>query len=209
MEDFLAMPQLRRHSIYSGPARRSRSGSAWPIPPPPLDALHSARVVAIDPGAVNCGMAYFHIDPKDGLWMCTAADKTDPVTCIKRLRSFLAETEARLAGGSGGVGEGPTLLPPVAYVPGVVVIEEYRLYPDKMAEQALTALGVVETIGGLRWVFKDEADLKVHGLVMQSASIKAAGQRQMAKARLHPIGRNQHARDAEFHGWYYILAKMP
>ena len=103
----------------------------------------------------------------------------------------------------------------------VFVVEEYRLYPDMMQQQGMSSLGVVETIGAIKWFILAQNEPERLALVMQQASIKDAGCRRLngACARVprkgiqHDpavhVGTNVHSRDAESHGTYWVQVKLP
>jgi hypothetical protein len=102
----------------------------------------------------------------------------------------------------------------------VLVIEEFRLYPTKLQQQALTELGTAQVIGALRWIVASYTEQPVT-VVMQSASIKLAGCKRLGGGCIwNPnksqggmkhdptvhVGKNIHARDAEAHGAYWVKA---
>lgn len=134
------------------------------------------RVLAIDPGERHCGMAWF-IDGK-----CTQAIERLPGECIIQVRLDL---EVRAI--------------------DVLVVEEYRLYPWKAAQQAFSQIKTIEVIGVLRYLFA------IHGTdamtwVEQGASIKEPTQGILrAKGLKKRAKGSQHALDAELHGYYYLM----
>jgi len=86
---------------------------------------------------------------------------------------------------------------------GVVVVEEFRLYPAHAKAQAWSSFGTVEVIGVLKeWCRREGIPI-----VLQPASIKrpttailkSHGTTMMSR------GNGGHAKDAELHGWHYIL----
>lgn len=83
----------------------------------------------------------------------------------------------------------------------VLVIEEFRLYPDKSEAQAFKAMKTSEMIGALKLVAKQ---YKVP-VVEQGAGIKKATRAQLRARGIKQVGRGDHARDAELHLLHYIL----
>jgi hypothetical protein len=84
----------------------------------------------------------------------------------------------------------------------VMVVEEFKLYPSKAASLSWSTLGTVEIIGALR-----EGALRNELLfVTQPASIKKATRALVQRRGLVLLGSDGHARDAELHGYYYLLA---
>lgn len=175
------MPQLSRAMSTQRSGRKRRAGPAWLISDEVPEGV--AWVLAIDPGARHCGMAWFELTGEDE-WACVDTEDLEPLDCLRTVQSYLRADQR----------------------PGMLVIEEFRLYPDRMAEQALTALGTVEVIGALRWLIVDSRRTFV-GLSMQGASIKTPGARRMQEMGIPHRGTNQHQRDAEMHGWFWILAR--
>lgn len=87
-----------------------------------------------------------------------------------------------------------------------LVVEEFRLYPNKLAVQSFSDLPTVKLIG------KIELLCTVLGieLIMQPALIKKVVFAQ-AKARGHvwlSDGHGGHAKDAEAHGLYYVWRRQ-
>ena len=87
----------------------------------------------------------------------------------------------------------------------ILVIEEYRLYPDKAAAQAYSSFPTVETIGALKFIARQH-DIRI---VMQPAAAKrpARGISAAKKIRMLSSERGQsiHAKDAELHGVYWTI----
>lgn len=61
-----------------------------------------------------------------------------------------------------------------------------------------------QTIGAIRFV----CDYRGIELVTQANNIKTAGLAAMGRAGIELRGKNQHQRDAEMHGWNYVLRKL-
>lgn len=152
-----------------------RTGTAFPTAP--VLVPNPARLLAVDPGSVHCGMAWFDVD-RSG-WGCYETRKVGPVECLEAVQEWCSSR------------------------PGVLVVEEFRLYPWALQQQGFSALGVVEVIGALRWVHFERFRTTVQ-LEMQGAFVKERGERYMALHGIEHQGTNQHMRDAEAHGWYRI-----
>lgn len=163
-------------------------------------------VIAIDPGAVNCGMAYFSIDPANGQWSCEDAWKFGPYACLDWTEQHSTDI-------------------PVALKVGFV-IESFRLYPGMAAEQGFSAMGTPQVIGALLWILakenrrREDLGRELIPVAMQQASTRFHGCEQLggACARVpkkgisHDVsvhtGPNVHARDAEAHGIFFITRKL-
>jgi hypothetical protein len=83
-----------------------------------------------------------------------------------------------------------------------MVVEEFKLYPSKAASLSWSTLGTVEIIGALR----ERALTNELPFVTQPASIKKATRALIQRRGLVLIGSDGHARDAELHGYYYLMA---
>lgn len=130
------------------------------------------NVLAIDPGEIHCGVAYF-----DKRGNCSWTVEMTPM----ELFQFIGQTMQN----------------------EVIIVESFRLYPDKAMAQQWSQLKTVETIGVIRYLC-----LTKHlDMVEQAASIKNVAKRQMKardvenKAVVERKG--GHAADAFMHGWYY------
>ena len=172
-------------------AARRRSGGAFVLSD--TQPAHVSSVLAIDPGAAkknaSTGMALWGIDheqngPNKQL-MCTNVWSELAPDALDFMIGWTSEWGPR----------------------GVLVIEEFRLYPWASQEQGFTSLAVVEVIGALRWNVLQIDEANRPAVVMQGAHIKKAGQRYMDEEGIEAIGPNQHARDAEMHGWYWVGRK--
>lgn len=84
-----------------------------------------------------------------------------------------------------------------------IVMEEYRLYPWLLQQQGFSAVETVEIIG----VVKHLARQRGWPVEMQPASIKKPAEGITRTRGIRLVGRTRHARDAELHGWYWILKK--
>lgn len=136
-------------------------------------------MLAVDPGEEHCGLAVF-VDGE-----CRWTGEKKPQDLYDWMGAYAAVySRDRLKW-------------------DVLVVEEFRLYPKHAAAQAWSKFGTVEVIGVLKeWCRREEVEL-----VMQPASIKkstvAILRSHGKKMRSH--GSGAHARDAELHGWHYIL----
>jgi hypothetical protein len=85
----------------------------------------------------------------------------------------------------------------------VIVVEEFRLYPGAAATQTWSSFGTVEVIG----VLKEYGRRENVAVVMQPASAKKPVRAILKAKGVKLKGRGDHAKDAELHGWHYLLAK--
>lgn len=89
-----------------------------------------------------------------------------------------------------------------------VVIEEFRLYPDKAKVQGYSQLKTVEVIGVVRYLCERERI----PLIEQGASIKKVAKAQMTARGVGNLAVTQksggHAADAVLHGWYYTNRRI-
>lgn len=149
------------------------------------------RILAIDPGEKHCGLAYF--EDTDSEWHVVSSWEEEPDECV--MTAYRLMTEEGL---------------------NVLVVEEFRLYPWKSEQQGFSQIKTVEVIGVLRYLhMRAAALLEGHGALPvtewreQGASIKkptaaicnAKGIKTTPKS-------NRHMKDAQLHGWYYILKEL-
>ncbi len=151
------------------------------------------RLLAIDPGAVHNGLAYFELYPQEHKLTRWWTRDLSP----EALTDFLEQTVTQF---------------------DVVVVEEFRLYPELAREQGYSDFPTVEMIGVIKYLCK-RANVKV---VMQGASIKRKSRRIgertgfPGKVRSLGAGRNrytgwdyqapsQHERDATAHGAWHVF----
>lgn len=83
----------------------------------------------------------------------------------------------------------------------LIIVEEYRIYPDKAQMHIGQPLITAELIGAIKWMAKRQ-DIP---LVEQPAGIKATTAAVLKGRGFKSIGNTLHARDAEKHLWYYVL----
>ncbi|WIC89803.1 RuvC-like resolvase [Gordonia phage Sapo] len=89
------------------------------------------------------------------------------------------------------------------YHPSTLVVEEFRLYPDKAKALSRTTLVTAQHVGALTYWAK----LNHCPVYLQSASVKKAT---AAYCRAHdlplvPPGKGSHAQDAQVHGYHWLL----
>lgn len=154
------------------------------------------RIVAIDPGDAHCGVAIFN----EG--RCLTALECSPDEMLDMVHEVVT---------SGRV--------------DVLVVEQWRLYPDKAAEQAGSLMLTSQAIGAIRWIVRHHNEL-ICGfaaandgatiseqineveLVMQDASVKVPTVAVVRHHEIRPVSRKtagDHERDAEVHGLHFIL----
>lgn len=139
----------------------------------------ATRVLAIDPGDVHVGMAYFE-DP-----LCLEAWEYGPDEALDYVRGVLENQFI-----------------------DVLVVEEFRLYPWRAQAQAFSQMLTCEMIGALKLAHRLWGATNGVGLEIQSAQIKepttnilrARGVKSVAKSAHAGL----HAFDAECHGHYYL-----
>lgn len=184
------------------------------------------NLVAIDPGDVHVGVAFFDDDPEEavaGGWRCVDAQEFEPDEFSDAFAESLINNQF-----------------------DVVVIERFRLYGDKSKEQTGSEFETSQLIGILKWLVRKHNDhvamhtsAKKHKklakceqpggvchnppreptpvkLILQMADIKkpttAILKRKGIKSVAKPIDRELyggrgHVVDAELHGWKAILDK--
>jgi hypothetical protein len=140
--------------------------------------LRSQDLIAIDPGGEHCGVAIF----VDG--MCRATFEKDPASLYDSLRVWEA-------------------LYLNAHEFPVMVVEEFKLYPGKATAQSWSTMPTAEVIGVLR----ERCRHSKTEFVTQPASIKKATRALVQRRGIALIGTGGHARDAELHGWHYLLGR--
>lgn len=137
-------------------------------------------ILAIDPGEIHCGVAEFRFK------QCTWASEMTPDLLYASMRRRARERGYRRT-----------------YE--LVVIEEFRLYPWVMQQQGFSRIETVEVIGILKYLCG-----RWHvPVVMQGASVKkiTEGQLRARGVTLRSVTERKggHAKDAELHGWHWIL----
>lgn len=135
------------------------------------------RWVAIDPGIVHCGVAYFEAVPSgEGVAQdafCVEHRELSPTGLYLEARSWPER----------GIGQ--------------VVIEDYMLIKGRNA--AGSRVETVKTIGVLEYL-ADEMQI-AHNL--QPPSVKSLANTWARTQGVEFDGRNVHVKDAQRHGWYF------
>lgn len=85
--------------------------------------------------------------------------------------------------------------------PDVLVIEEFRLYPDKAGAQSWSPMLTAELIGALKWIAKGKGT----PVVLQPAYVKIPTARRCTAQRLEWKVLSGHASDARLHCFHYLL----
>lgn len=87
----------------------------------------------------------------------------------------------------------------------VLVIEEWRLYPQTARTQIGSDMPTSQLIGALRYI------ARAYGVepVMQPADMRKVGTAWVREHRSGWAGTGDHAHDAESHGWAYLLRHAP
>lgn len=136
-------------------------------------------IIAVDPGE-TCGVAVF----VDGKVRYTAAmPPTD-------LYDWW------------GVGEALYTNPKLRF--DAVIIEAFRLYPKQAGAQSWSTFATVEVIGVLR----ERCRRKSVPFFTQGAAVKKPTGAILKAQKVPLTGRSPHARDAELHGWHYLLSQQ-
>lgn len=135
-------------------------------------------VLAVDPGEVHVGVAEF------SKGRCAWTREFGPEQFYEFLEKVCALGSVRAS--------------------GVVVVEEFRLYPGKAAAQSWSQLKTVEVIGTIRYI------TGYYGVTMveQGAHIKKVARARMGAQGVVNLAVEQrlgrHCADAVEHGWFYI-----
>ena len=131
------------------------------------------RLVAVDPGDKHVGIAIWDRSLGPGM------------------RSWEQDAETAL-----GVLE-------KEFVVGVqqLVVEKFRLYPDKAGAQSWSPMLTAEMIGALKWM----ANLYKIPVCEQGASIKKVSRAQCKARGLEWKDPSGHATDARLHAWYWLM----
>lgn len=148
--------------------------------------LRLQSIIAIDPGEEHCGIAVFEVvmgENGEPHLECRLTTEHTPEGLFDSLRVWGAQH-----GNSKGRFD-------------VMVVESFRLYPEKMASLAYSELRTVEVIGVLR----ERARCEGSAFITQPAMIKKAteGQLRARGIALKSRGSGGHAKDAELHGYHY------
>jgi hypothetical protein len=139
-------------------------------------------ILAIDPGEEHCGIAVFRAGEKVECVWAGEKKPTDLYDWLDVGVALWARDDLRW---------------------DVLVVEEFRLYPAHAKAQAWSRFGTVEVIGVLReWARREGVEV-----VLQPASAKKVTNAILRKHKvvLKSRGHGSHARDAEVHGWHYLI----
>lgn len=162
-----------------------------------------SRILAIDPGEKHCGLAEF-VERSDD-WECVRVYELGPDECADRVASLLIGAQLNH-----------------------LVIEEFRIYPDKALSLSYSEVRTAQLIGVLRYLHRiarmaqvdvDTGEIRQLGeqevvceLRMQPAAIKAATvailRKQGVESEAKRTRSGDHCFDAETHGWHYILTTL-
>lgn len=160
------------------------------------------RLWAVDPGGVHVGLAEFScFAGTKGTWQCDRAWETDPEDAIDRIAAALLHDHI-----------------------GTLVVEEFRLYPDKAMAQTGSTMPTCELIGQIKWAHRlNERRLGGAGtvkLVLQPAAIQDPTLGVLRKRKIKSVakqsrreivaagGEGDHALSAELHGWHHIIRTL-
>jgi hypothetical protein len=137
------------------------------------------RMVSIDPGEVHCGTAF---------WLgakCYDVVEYSPGGLFASMEKWLRHDSV-----------------------DVIVVEEFRLYPNKANEQSYSSMGTPEVIGVIKYLvarFGKDGSVK---LVFQPATIKKPTRAMMKAKRIGnravTEGKGGHCSDAVLHGQRYL-----
>ena len=83
----------------------------------------------------------------------------------------------------------------------VVVVEAFRLYPDKAQSLSRSRMKTSEMIGAIKWI-ASKAGCRV---VEQGAAIKTPTRAQCKARGIDIVDSSTHAQDALLHFYYYLL----
>jgi len=141
-------------------------------------------VLAIDPGDAHVGIASWggaRPDDRDAIfdWEGVLAYEESAARAVDLIDQILA----------------------IKSSDAILVLEEFRLYPDRAREQSWSQMQTSEMIGAIKLVARRRG-VKV---VEQGASIKKATRAQLKKRGIKQVGKGGHARDAELHLAHYCL----
>lgn len=86
----------------------------------------------------------------------------------------------------------------------LVIVESYRIYPDKAMMHIGQPLVTAELIGAIKWI----AGYQGIRVIEQPAGIKATTGALLKGRGFKAVGKDQHAKDAEVHLWYHALREI-
>lgn len=195
---------------------------AWHVTlPGPVLSAAGDLMIAVDPGDVHCGVAFFEQVKTTGAkakqWECVWTQEYYPDEWLDVLMRILVENRLRR-----------------------LVYERWRLYADKASVQTGSEFVSTQVIGVMRWavrkqneharlhvlypperlscVVKDKtctADYRPQSVDMigQLADIKKPTQNILNYKKIRSLAAKmktgQHCKDAEMHGWHWLLNGNP
>ena len=152
-----------------------------------------STMVAIDPGGVHVGVAGFSYDGQDPpagepaeLPVCVRATELNPYQTQEMVWSMCKAGALH-----------------------ALVIESWRLFPQMAAKLVGSDMPTSQLIGSLVWMAKH------YGVpvILQDPEIKipTASLLNRRQIRLRSVreGRGGHAKDAELHGWHWLVRGQP
>jgi hypothetical protein len=89
------------------------------------------------------------------------------------------------------------------YVPDIVIVEAYKIYPNRAMQQAFSTVPSAEVIGAVRgWCYQHKCDI-----VLQDAAVRKVVPNEFFETtKFNGLLKGlPHARDAALHLTYYIL----
>ena len=140
-----------------------------------LKELSLERIVAIDPGAVHCGLAFF-LGAN-----CYLVQEMAPEIMFYRLVTWIDEASV-----------------------DTVVCESFHLYPWLSAEQSFSEMRTCEVIGVIKYLCElGKVKLVMQGADKKKVTERHMAARGIENKGNEVAG--QHVKDACEHGWYYLL----
>lgn len=148
-------------------------------------------MLAIDPGEQHTGVAQFRLWTDGTGWRgeCVAAWEAPPDEVIAHLAGVLDPSSDHQ----------PKI--------GVLVVEEWRLYEDRMANLVGTEILTIEVIGVIRYLWRASVRRGSGCEWIQHGARVKTGTRKILRAKQIRSRANgsTHGKDAELHGWYHLM----
>lgn len=174
------------------PRKDGKPPARQPSPHAGVGQAHWApsRMVSIDPGDVHVGVAAWHRTLE--AWECTLAVEMTPETAVEYLSRELLQGRVDL-----------------------VVVEDFRLQPDKAMAQVGSDMPTAQLIGVIKYLVGGLANAKSRWpsqpveLILQQPTIKNPTD-SIRRAKSHEFRAKldgvtgDHATDAELHGLYHL-----
>lgn len=137
------------------------------------------RMLAVDPGAVHCGMALFVGD------RCVDAYERPPAECLLLVREWMEQDAL-----------------------DVLLVEDFQLYRDKTDQQVGSRMETVRVIGALEfihaWWGTNKVELKEYPASIQKPTLAILKAKKVPSTAKR-LGAGTHAKSAELHGWHHLL----